>query len=359
MDEMKEELLDRIMLVLIQSGASDPQLCRMQILKILGNYDVTRGERALTVYTEGKNEFYLKKFILAKAVAGCSKSTLYQYSNTIRRALAEIGKDADTITHEDVQLLLAKIMQRSSKAHADNVRRNLSSFYTYLMREELVLKNPMYRVDKIKTQKKEKQAFTDYDVERIRNACRTMREKAIVEVLLSTGCRVGELISIRTEDLQEGIQPMISILGKGGKYRNVYLTARADIAVHAYLNERKDTNPYLFPKGSVKIGERSKNADMLRHMRDEWYKNPALVSQTGACDKGVIEGIIRKIGKKASVEDCYPHRFRRTCATFALRRGMPIEQVSRMLGHAEIATTQIYLDMTEEELAQAHKKYVV
>lgn len=359
MENYREDALDRIMMVLVKADVPDLQICRSKIAQILGDYDMDKKEKSLTVYTEGKNEYFLKKFILSKAVAGCSKNTLSQYSREIIRALSEIGKDADTVTSDDVQFLLVKIIQRASKSYADNVRRDLSSFYAFLMREELITRNPMLKVERIKLQKKQKLAFTEYEVEKIRNACQNWREKAIVEILLSTGCRVSEINGMRLEDIDGGAQLKISILGKGDKYRTVYLTARADITVREYLAERKDTNPYLFPKSAVVLGEKGKNADRLRQLKADWYKDPDLVAPDGNADKSVIESAIRNIGKRAGVENCHPHRFRRTCATFALRRGMPIEQVSKMLGHAEIGTTQIYLDLSEEELAQAHRKYVV
>lgn len=358
-EDLSKVALDRLMFVLVQMDVQQIPEIRARFSLILNDYQISAKEEALVIYTEGKNELFIKKFILAKAVAGCSKNTLRNYANEVKRALAEIGKDADTITAQDVQIHLAKIMQRSSKVYADNVRRDLSSFFGYLVREELIAKNPMNRVENIKLTKKKKPAFTEFDVELIRDACQNSREKAIVELLLSTGCRVSELTSIQVDDLTTGPQSGINILGKGDKYRNVYLNARAEVACRNYLKDRSDRNPYLFPRSGVSIGEKSKNGDMLRTLKADWYKEPRLVAETGPVDKGVIESIVRGIGKRAGVSECHPHRFRRTCATFALRRGMPIEQVSKMLGHANIATTQIYLDLSDEELAAAHKKYVV
>ncbi len=358
-EDLSKAALDRLMFVLVQMDVQQISEIRSRFSLILNDYQIGAKEEALVIYTEGKNEMFIKKFILAKAVAGCSKNTLRNYTNEIKRALDEIGKDADTITAQDIQIHLAKIMQHSSKVYADNVRRDLSSFYGHLVREELIAKNPMNRVENIKITKKKKPAFTEYDVELIRDACQNSREKAIVELLLSTGCRVSELVSIQIEDLESGQQSGVNILGKGDKYRNVYLNAKAAVAVHNYLKDRNDRNPYLFPKSGVSIGEKSQNGDLMRKLRSEWYKDPRLVAASGPVDKSVIEGIVRGIGKRAGVVECHPHRFRRTCATFALRRGMPIEQVSKMLGHANIATTQIYLDLSDEELAAAHKKYVV
>ena len=358
-DNLSKALLDRLMFILMQNDIPNMQDMRSQFALVLNDYKINPKETALVVYTGGKNEFFLKKFILAKAVAGCAKSTLRAYECEIRRALIAIGKDADAVTSEDIQISLAQIMMRNSKSYADTARRYLSSFFSFLAREELCPKNPMNRVGKIKFTEKKKIAFSELEVEIIRNKCQNGRERAIIEMLFSTGCRISELSSIRIDDLEEGRTPKINILGKGGKYRIVYLNAKASLAVHDYLAERKDTNPFLFPRCAVKLSEKSEKGDKMRSKRDMWYKYPDLVAADGASTKDSIAGIVRGIGKRAGVEDCHPHRFRRTCATFALRRGMPIEQVSRMLGHANIATTQIYLDLSEEELAQAHKKYVV
>ena len=347
------------MFVLMQNDVPNLQELKSRFVMVLNDFTVSPKETALVVYTEGKNEYFLRKFLLSKAVAGCAKSTLKNYGNEIRRALQAIGKDADVITSEDVQMHLAQVMMKNSKGYADNVRRDLSSFYGYLIREELISRNPMARVEKIKVQKKKKDAFSELEVELIRNACRNNRDRAIVELLMSTGCRISELCSIRRDDLEDGSPPKVNILGKGGKYRNVFLNAKAIVSVKNYLAERKDTNPYLFPKSVTRPGDRSEAANKMHHVLSEWYKHPDLVSPDGPADQGTIGASLRDIGIKAGVDKVHPHRFRRTCATFALRRGMPIEQVSRMLGHANIATTQIYLDLSDDELAQAHKKYVV
>ena len=358
-EDLSQSLIDRLMFILMQNDTPNLQEIKTRFMMVLNDFQISPKETALVVYTEGKNEYFIKKFLLAKAVAGCAKSTLRTYGKEITRVLASIGKDADAITSEDVQIHLAQIMTQSSKSYADTVRRYLSSFYGYLIREELITRNPMAKVDKIKLVKKKKDAFSELEVELIRNACNTNRERAIIELLMSTGCRISELTSIRRDDVEEGSPPKVNILGKGGKYRYVFLNAKAIVAVHNYLAERKDPNPYLFPKCSTHPGDTSEKNVKMKEVLADWYKYPELVTPNEPADKSPIEATLRKIGKRAGVEKVHPHRFRRTCATFALRRGMPIEQVSRMLGHANIATTQIYLDLSDDELAQAHKKYVV
>ena len=350
-EDLSMAMLDRLMFVLMKEDVPELDSIRNRFVVILNDYKVSPKEEALTVWTEGKNDYFLKRFLLAKAVAGCTKGTIKNYEKEIRRALNTIGKDADTISSVDIQVHLASIIRNSSKGYADNVRRDLSSFYSWMYREEIISKNPMTKVEQIKVRKKKQPAFSEMDVEKIRSACQNKMETAMVEVLLSTGCRVSELCSIKIDDLMDGV---VNVLGKGDKYRNVYLNAKAQLAVAQYLEERSDSSPYLFPK-SVPATTSAK----IRSVKGNWFQHPDLVACDGPRDTGSVEAVIRKIGKRAGVDNCHPHRFRRTCATFALRRGMPIEQVSQMLGHEQLTTTQIYLDLSEEDLAQAHKKYVV
>lgn len=211
----------------------------------------------------------------------------------------------------------------------------------------------MARIDRIKQEKTKKEALTELEIEQLRDATDDEREKFLIELLLSTGCRVSEVVQILVADI-EGER--ILVHGKGQKDRYVYLNVKAQLALSNYMKERSDKNPYLFPRcESVQILKKRglSQKDMRR-----WWKNEENVID-GHADKGTIEQTTRRIAKRAGVEHANPHKFRRTCATMALRRGMPLEQVSRMLGHEQISTTQIYLDLTEDELALAHKKYVI
>lgn len=353
MDEtdLSSALLSRLMYPLVEAEVPDLARIKAKFAVILGAYKIEPKEKALVVWTEGKNEYFIKRFLLAKSVAGRTPRTLKRYGNDLRRVFQSIGKDVDTITALDVQTYLATVLAHSSKVYADNQRRTLSTFFNWMHREEIIARNPMNKVECIKIQKKAKSAFTEMDCELIRDHCRTAREKALVEVLLSTWCRVSEVVSIKIMDIEED---RINVLGKGQKYRDVYLTAKAQVAIRNYLQERKDTNPYLFPKRRTDITGKGRKEFVSKN----WYKNPEYVDAIEPADKGAIEDMTKKLGKRAGVEDCHPHRFRRTGATMALRRGMPIEQVSKILGHENLATTQIYLDIGKEEVAAAHRKYV-
>lgn len=351
---MREELLQKIMFILQAKGISSQALGNIQneLTILLNDYEITGRETALAIRNEDMNEWYLKKFLVAKTVTGRTDRTIDYYKKTLVNILREIDKTANEITSDDIRYYLAIRQKRDNitKTTANNELRCLRTFFAFLISEELITKNPCLKIEQIKSKKIQKPAFTEIEVEQIRTKCSCARETAIIETLLSTGCRVTELTLIKVNDIKED---KLTVHGKGQKDRTVYLNAKAQIALQTYMSERKDDNPYLFPKG-VKVTETS-----IKGTPTLWYRNPEYVENDGHTDKSSIEQIVRKIGKRAGVQKCHPHRFRRTCATFALRRGMPIEQVSRMLGHENVSTTQIYLDLSEEELQQAHKKYVV
>lgn len=327
---MRQELLERLMLCLQSKGIVDKMLSQ-ELFIILSDYEIAVRETAVSVRNEDKNKYFLQKFIIGKAVKGCTERTLELYKKEIWKILEKIGKPADEIQTDDIRLYLA-LRQRRDKitnVTADNELRYLRSFFGYLTMEELIEKNPVCKIDKIKSERVKKKAFTELEVEKIRSACKNNWETAVVEVLLSTGCRVTELVNIKIADI-EGDK--IIVQGKGNKERFAYLNAKAIIAITRYLEDRKDNNPYLFPGGF--FGKPQSNYS-------EWYKYQERVDTERHCDIGTIQAKVRGMGKRAGVSNVHPHRFRRTCATFALRRGMPIEQVSQMLGHESINTTQI------------------
>ena len=346
-------LLGEIVMYMMSKGI-DGQEARTELYLMLHDYDVVERTTDIVPYEGNRNEELLRRFIVAKTTAGLSPRTLKVYYNEIRRVLFQIGKNIDLITADDIRYHIAKLIKRGiSKAHVNNERHYLSSFFSWLMAEEMISKNPMLRIEAVKQQKRKEPAFKDDEIELMRTFLRDWREKAIFETLLSTGCRVAELCSIKISDIDNDT---IYVLGKGNKFRYVYLNAKAKLTIARYLEERCDDNPYLFPRAISNFVACASRAG--RANTHEWYKSPELVSQSLPMDKSTAEQIMRRLGKKASIENVHPHRFRRTCATLALRKGMPLELVSKMLGHESIGTTQIYLDLAEEDLKSAHKKYV-
>lgn len=351
--QLEEELIVGLMPYIQPENIADAKLV---ITMKLGEYDVKKEETSLTVYEGDVNELILRRFLAAKLAKGCSPRTITCYRNSVRMTLEKIGKPYMDVTADDVRLYIATRIHKDhiSKTTANNERRFLSSFYDWLQKEEILLRNPMRKVEQVKETKKKKKAFTAMEIEKLRYACKTSRETAIVEVLLSTWCRVSELAEIKLTDISDG---KVTVHGKGDKYRECFLNAKACLALDNYLSERSDQNPYLFPRAKNAGDVKSMIKGHSKEEQREWYKYSDRVDETRRTDTGTIEAIIRKIGKRAGVENTHPHRFRRTGATMALRNGMPILQVSKILGHEDIGTTQIYLDISIEELEQAHKKF--
>lgn len=348
--DCRNELADRIAGML---GGSD---AKAVVLGCLSEYNVTRKETGLIVYDGGETEYLIKRFIIAKKVKGCTDRTCNVYATNLHRMFSRIGKSPTQCDHTDIQAVLASlIIAGTSKAYQQHIMRTFSSFYGWLAREEIVPKNIMLKIDPVRVSAKHKEAFSDMDVEKIRAACKTLREKALVEVLLSTGCRIFEVAKLTRKEVQ---QESFTIIGKGDKERTVFMNAKAQITVMAYLAERKDGNPYLFPQSTIEGNVSTNGIGSLRGGL-AWYQNSSQVHKTNHSNPDTLAALIHAIGKRAGVENCHPHRFRRTCATLALRRGMPVTLVQMMLGHSSLATTQRYLDIADEELRDAHRRYVV
>lgn len=287
--------------------------------------EIIKYTKAVTVYKGEPNKQIIKAFIVAKKVAGASDRTANYYRFIIGQFFAKVGKQFDAINANDIRIYFAKreLEDGVSAVTRNNERRVLSSFYGWLFDEELIERNPMRKVSKIKTKKVQKKAFTAMDLEQIRAHCQNEKETAVIETLISTGCRVSELCGITLADIQDDA---VTVHGKGDKDRTVYLTAKAQLSIKNYLNSK------AYKK----------------------RRNKAKVFPT----VHTVQEIVRRVGESAGIDKCHPHRFRRTCATNALEHGMPIEYVSRMLGHESLETTRIYLDLNDHDMQIAHRKYV-
>lgn len=362
MNDQKERFKDELIIALtpfIQPECIEAAKAKITIMT--HGYEISKAENEIIVYEGDVNERIVKRYLMAKTAQGLSKRTIEYYQQTLELFFGEIQKPFSQITADDIRYWIALKLSRDgiSKTGANNYRRNISAFYTWLQKEEILLKNPMNKVPPLKETKKKKHAFELIDLELIRMGCKDERQRAMVEMLASTWCRADELINIRTEDIEEG---RVLIHGKGDKYRYVFINARAKLAVEVYLKQRKDKNPYLFPMAKNMIASIEKYS---RHAKEtgtrtwEWWKDPAMVADDGHIDASTLGAIVRKIGQRAGVKKVHPHRFRRTGATMALRSGMPITTVSKLLGHESIETTQIYLDISDKDLEQAHEKYVI
>ncbi|MBO6206814.1 MAG: tyrosine-type recombinase/integrase [Lachnospiraceae bacterium] len=353
---MREELITRIINILSKYDIPAQDL-RLDLDIALADFEITSRCTELMIADEDVNEAMLRRFLAAKLASGRTERTLEYYRNTMRAFFRKVEKNFDQITSDDIRLYIALRIKKDgvSKVTANNERRNVSAFYQWLQKEEILLRNPMSKVEGIKLQKAKKKAFEEIEMEKIRDACRTNRERAIIEVLSSTWCRVSEVAQIKLSEINDD---EILVHGKGEKDRIVYLNAKAKLALEKYLSERKDDNPYLFARARYAGNVATMSKNRKRKDQCKWYLDPELVDGDKNMEKSTIESVVRKIGRRAGVENVHPHRFRRTGATYALARGMPLITVSKLLGHADIGVTQVYLDISDKDLEEAHRKYV-
>lgn len=360
---MRDELMTKIINLMMLYDIPVDEV-NAKLFLIMEPYEITARTTEVAVTNDESADKYIKLFLLNKRVAGRTDRTLNLYNLALRMFFRECNKPPTEVTGDDIKLFLAvkEVRDGASKCYLGNLLRPISSFYAWMLREEHISRNPMNKVDNVKQPKTQKTAFTEMQIEQLRMAIRDedIRLKLIFEMLLSTWCRVSELTHIKISDISEDRNSVI-VHGKGQKDRICYINAKAHLFLVRYLAERKDNSDWLFPGCAIKVAEGEncfseacKHAGVKPYM---WWKAPGLISNEPV-GNGLVEVAVRKLGKKAGVEHTHPHRFRRTGATFALRRGMPIEQVSKLLGHESIETTQIYLDISERELEQGHKKYV-
>lgn len=325
-DHMKEQWINDTCMM-FQKTFNDINMTTVRNILTLALMDceITKYTKAVTIYAGTPNEQIIKAFIVAKRVAGTSDKTCKYYRFIISQFLNKIGLHFDEVTANDIRIYFAKreLEDGVSAVTRTNERRVLSSFYGWLFDEELISKNPMRKVDRIKTKKVQKKAFSQMDLEHIRAHCQNEKETAVIETLISTGCRVSELAGITLEDIDGDA---VIVHGKGDKDRTVYLTAKAQFAIDEYLK-----------------------SDGYRKRRNKATVFPSVHQ---------VQNIVKRIGDECGISKCHPHRFRRTCATNALEHGMPIEYVSRMLGHESLETTRIYLDLNDNDMKIAHRKYV-
>lgn len=278
------------------------------------------------------NHEALDFFIAAKKIEGCSIKSLNYYYTTLVKMFGEIDVIYFSITTEDIRSYLSYYQEHSmvSKATIDNMRRIISSFFSWLENEDYIMKSPARRIRKVRVGKIVKEIYTEENIELMRQNCKNARDLAIIDMLYSTGMRVGELVRLNISDIDFENKECV-VLGKGNKQRKVYFDAKTKIHLQQYLNSRKDSDPALF------------------------------VSQLFPYNRLKISGVeiaLRKIGEKLHISKVHPHKFRRTLATKAIDKGMPIEQVQHLLGHTKIDTTLGYAMVDDENVKISHKKFL-
>ena len=305
---------------------SVPQMKKLQEV-LLDNLSNTSAQKENI-----ENSEYLKLFLDAKRIEGCSERTLQYYKVTVEQMLKRISTPIRKMTTDEIRTYLVEYQQRGgcSKVTIDNIRRNISSFFSWLEEEDYILKSPMRRIHKIKTKTVVKEVISDENMEKMRDACDEMRDLAIIDLLYSTGIRVGELVRLNIEDVNMEQRECV-VFGKGDKERRVYFDAKAKIHLMEYLASRTDNNPALF----VSLDGRHKRLEISG-----------------------VEIRLRQLGRKLSLDRIHPHKFRRTMATRAIDKGMPIEQVQKILGHSQIDTTMQYAIVNQNNVKNSHQRYI-
>ena len=274
----------------------------------------------------------LSLFLAAKETEGCSPKTIEYYKSTLSQMTAALPKQYTQISSDDLRQYLNdyQITRNSSRVTIDNIRRIMSSFFSWLEDEDYILKSPVRRIHRVKTAQLVKETLNDDELERLRHSCKTKRDLAVISLLISTGMRIGELVKLNVADVNLSERECL-VTGKGNKQRTVYFDARAKLHLQEYLNGRFDSSPALF----VSLNSNAKRVTI-----------------------GGLELRLRNLGKAAGIRRVHPHKFRRTLATHAIDKGMPIEQVQKLLGHAKIDTTMHYAMVNQNNVKASHRKYL-
>ncbi len=322
---MKQELINSIIQQML------PHLSNMQLKQLEFALQKTIPGESLE-QTEKTTEQLKTAFIESKHIEGCSEKTLNYYNMVITSVINHVKKEVLEITTEDLRNYLTEYQKEknSSKVTIDNIRRILSSFFSWLEDEDYIIKSPVRRIHKVKTNVSIKETYTDEELERMRDNCTELRDLAMIDMLTSTGMRVGEMVLLNKADINFSERECV-VFGKGNKERVVYFDARTKIHLQNYLFSRSDENPALFvtlnqPYSRLKING--------------------------------IENRLKHIGNELNIHKVYPHKFRRTLATMAIDKGMPIEQLQQLLGHQRIDTTLQYAMVKQSNVKMAHKRYI-
>lgn len=328
---MKSEVIANIMQHMT-AYLDDKQMSELKgtLYICLQDYEISKRQTAVVPY-EDQGSSYLNRFLLEKGSAGLSDKTLANYKLTVGMFLDHHNKPIGEYTDEDIicYLEIYRRLRKVSFSRIKNMQSALSSFFTWLYKRKYITANPAAQLESIKVPKKIKHPFTAEELEVLRLHCGQIRDMAIIETLYSTAVRVSELTGLNRDDISFTDKEVV-VTGKGNKQREVYINASMGVYLRLYLESRTDDNPALFV---------------------------SLKSPHDRLDKNGIEAILKRLGKAAGVQNVHPHRFRRTAATNLLERGMPIEQVSKLLGHVKLDTTQIYCTVAQESVKASHQKY--
>lgn len=297
----------------------------------LTKYEIAKGLEAEEQQVKANTEL-LQAYLSAKKIEGCSEKTISYYQSVIETLFVAICKPVYDVTTNDIRNYLSDYQEQRKvcRVTIDNMRRIFSSFFAWLEDENFIVKSPVRRIHRVRTESFVKEVLTDENMEVLRDSCQEIRDIAMIDLLASTGMRVGELVNLNREDIDFHERQCV-VFGKGNKEREVYFNARTKIHLQNYLNSRTDNNPALF----VSL-----------------FNPHTRLSISG------VEVRLRTLGRKVNIAKVHPHKFRRTLATMAIDKGMPIEQVQRLLGHVKIDTTLHYAMVNQNNVKMAHRRYI-
>ena len=328
---MKHNIINNVLAAVAHLPQTEQEAIRNILLRELEQVEISPRESdgARCMRENGELE---QAFIAAKRLEGCSEKSLAYYHATLNKLLTALNKSMNTITTADIRAYLSSIQESRalSRVTVDNIRRIFSSFFSWLEDEDLIQKSPVRRIRKVRAESLIKEVLTDENLEILRDSCIEPRDLAMIDLLVSTGIRVGELVKMNRQDIDFQERQCV-VFGKGNKEREVYFNARAKIHLLNYINARTDDNPALFV---------SLHAPHTR------------------LTIGGVESRLRAVGSRAKVHHVHPHKFRRTMATMAIDKGMPIEQVQRLLGHVRVDTTLHYAQVNQNNVKQSHRKFI-
>lgn len=329
--DIRTEIINNVLQALADQQQEVQERVEAALHIQLQGYEVQKRTTEVIVH-DGSSLGMVRKFIATKRLEGKSEKTLRKYQPELERLVGFLSKKLYEVEIYDLRLYLAlyKENKKVSNRTLDNIRKTISSFFSWMHDEGHIGRNPAKALKQIKYIKEVKKPFTSVEREKLKNACSFLRDLALSEFLYASGLRVSEVVSLNRENIDFTTREAY-VIGKGNKERKFYLSEVCIEYLRQYLQSRTDNNRALF------VGIKAP------------YRR---IGKEG------IETAVKRLGKKAGVDNVHPHRFRRTLATDLVKKNVPIQDVAAILGHADLRTTQVYVCLDQETVKYHYNKAV-